>query len=152
MNRRFTASFVAMTTLTSGCYRYAPIGDATPEAGAEVRLALGSGATPELLRVLGDRTEAVEGRVTGTSESGYTVSVSGTRKQGETATTSWAGEQVLIPRAAVAGVQRRTLDKKRTFGIAGLAILAAVATKLLIDGVGSNSGGNNGGGEPPPPP
>ena len=48
MNRRFTASFVAMTTLTSGCYRYAPIGDATPEAGAEVRLALGSGATPEL--------------------------------------------------------------------------------------------------------
>jgi len=146
------AALGAIAVAMAACYRYAPIGDATPTAGAEVRLALGSGAPPELFRVLGDRTEAVEGRVTSASDTGYTVSVSGTRKQGETATTAWAGEQVLIPRTAVAGVQRRTLDKKRTFGIAGIAFLAAVATKLLVDGLGSNSGGDDNGGGPPPPP
>ena len=102
--------------------------------------------------MLGERTEAVEGRVTSASDAGYTVAVSGTRKTGETSTTAWVGEQVTIPRAAIAGVQRRTLDKKNTFGIARIAILAAAGTKLLIDGFSSKSGGDDNGGVTPPPP
>lgn len=151
MSLRHAAALGAMM-LIAGCYRYAAMGDGAPAAGAEVRLALGSGATPNLFRVLGEGTTAVDGRIATASDTGYVVSVSGTRKAGETATTAWAGEQVLIPRAAVAQVQRRTLDKKRTFGIAGIAILAAAATKLLIDGFSSSSGGDDNGGGPPPPP
>lgn len=149
---RCVASFCALTVVVTGCYRYAPMTEGTPAPGAEVRLALGPSATPELFRVLGDRTEAVEGRVTSASDAGYTLAVSGTRKTGETATTAWAGEQVTIPRGAVTDVQRRTLDRKKTFGIAGIAILAAAGTKLLIDGFSSKSGGTDNGGPPPPPP
>jgi hypothetical protein len=152
VTRRAAASFGALTVLLAGCYRYTPVTDGSAAPGAEVRLALGSTASPELFRVLGDGTEAVEGRVTGASDSGYTLAVSGTRKQGQPQTIGWAGEQVLIPRAAVTGVQRRTLDKKKTFGIAGIAILAAAGTALLIDGLGSKSGGSDDGGMPPPPP
>ena len=148
---RCVASLAALTVV-GGCYRYAPMNDGTVAAGADVRLALGPSATPELYRVLGDGTEAVEGRVTSASDAGYTLSVSGTRKMGQTATTAWAGEQITIPRAAVANVQRRTLDKKKTFGIAGIAILAAAGTKLLIDGFSSKSGGSDDGGVTPPPP
>jgi hypothetical protein len=136
----------------TGCYRYAPMAEGSPTPGAEVRLALGPSAGADLFRVLGERTEAVEGRVTSTANGDYTLAVSGTRKTGEVATTAWAGEQVTIPRAAIAGVQRRTLDKKKTFGIAGIAILAAAGTKLLIDGFSSKSGGDDNGGVTPPPP
>jgi hypothetical protein len=149
---RCVAPLSALTVLLAGCYRYAPMTDGTPGPGAEVRLALGPAASPDLFRVLGERTEAVEGRVTSASDAGYTVAVSGTRKTGETSTTAWVGEQVTIPRAAIAGVQRRTLDKKKTFGIAGIAILAAAGTKLLIDGFSSKSGGEDNGGVTPPPP
>ena len=152
MSRRCAASFGAMSVVVAGCYRYAPMNEGTPAPGAEVRLALGPSAPPDLFRVLGDRTEAVEGRVTNASDAGYTLAVSATRKTGETVATSWAGESVTIPRAAVAGVQRRTLDKKKTFGIAGIAILAAAGTKLLIDGFSSKSGGSDDGGVTPPPP
>jgi len=152
VTRFAVVSLGAVTVLVSGCYRYAPLAGGPPLPGADVRLALGAGASPELFRVLGDGTEAVEGRITGASDSGYTVAVSGTRKQGQTATTAWVGEHVLIPRGAVARVDRRTLDKKRTFGIAGIAILAAAGTKLLVDGFRSKSGGNDGGGTTPPPP
>jgi hypothetical protein len=138
--------------LTAGCYRYAPMGNGAPAAGAEVRLALGSGATPDLFRVLGEGTTAVDGRIASASDSGYVVSISGTRKAGQTATTAWTGERVLIPRAAVTQVQGRTLDRKRTFGIAGIALLAAAGVKLLVDGQGSSSGGDDNGGGPPPPP
>jgi hypothetical protein len=146
------ASLGALTAVLGGCYRYAPLTDGSPAPGADVRLALGPGASPELFKVLGDRTEAVDGRIASAADSGYVVMVSGTRKQGETGTVSWAGERVLIPRAAIAGMQRRTLDKKRTFGVAGIAFLAAAATALIVDGLGSNSGGNDGGVTPPPPP
>jgi hypothetical protein len=138
--------------LMAGCYRYAAVRDGSPAAGTDVRLALGSGASAELFRVLGDGTDAVEGRITSASDSGYTVQVRGTRKQGQTVLTAWEGEQVVIPRRAIAGVERRTLDRKRTFGIAGIAILAAAGTKLLIDGFRSKAGGNDGGGTTPPPP
>jgi hypothetical protein len=115
-------------------------------------MALGPGVSPDLFRVVGERTETVDGRIESSADSGYVVAVSGTRKQGEASTTSWAGERVFIPRAAVASVQRRTLDKKRTFGIAGIAFLAAGAIAFLVDGAGDSGGNNDGGGLPPPPP
>ena len=152
ITRRCVASIGALSVFTSGCYRYAPMTNGAPAPGAEVRLALGRGASPDLFRVVGERTETVDGRIESAADSGYVVLVSGTRKQGEASTTSWAGERVLIPRAAVAGVQRRTLDKKRTFGIAGIAFLAAGAIALLVDGAGDSGGNNDGGGIPPPPP
>jgi hypothetical protein len=140
-------------TLVGGCYRYTPLVEGGSATGVEVRLSLGSNVSPELYRVLGDRTVAVEGRVTNASDSALTVSISGTRKADDVKTVAWTGEPVHIPRAAIAGVQRRTLDKKRTFGIAGLAVLGAAGIKLLVDGFGSKSGGDdNGGGGPPPPP
>ena len=152
MIRRSTVSLGAVSILMAGCYRFAAAPDGSASAGADVRLALGSGASPELFRVLGEGTTAVEGRITSMSDTAYTVQVRGTRKQGQTALTSWEGEQVTIPRRAIAGIERRSLDRKRTFGIAGIAILAAAGTKLLIDGFSSKSGGNDGGGTTPPPP
>ncbi|HUQ81856.1 MAG TPA: hypothetical protein VM076_11980 [Gemmatimonadaceae bacterium] len=150
--KRRAASLAAASILMAGCYRYAAVSDGSPAAGADVRLALGGGAPPELFRVLGEGTRAVEGRITSASDSAYAVRVRGTRKQGQAELTAWDGEQVIIPRRAVAGIERRTLDRKRTFGIAGIAILAAAGTKLLIDGFGTKSGGNDGGGTTPPTP
>jgi hypothetical protein len=139
--------------LVVGCYRYTPLVGGTPPDGSEVRLSLGQNVSPELYRILGDRTVGVDGRITRTSDSAFTVEVSGTRKADDPRTIGWSGEAVTIPRAAIASLQRRTLDKKRTFGIAGLAVLGAAGIKLLVDGIGSKSGGeDNGGGGPPPPP
>jgi hypothetical protein len=141
-----------LTLVVVGCYRYTPLGDGLSSAGSEVRLSLGADVSPELARVLGERTVAVDGRVTSASDSELTMEVSGTRKADDPRTISWTGETVHIPRAAIASVQRRTLDKKKTFGIAGLAVLGAAGIKLIIDGVSSESGGgDNGGGTTTPP-
>ena len=141
----------AMATAV-GCYRYAPLADGTSADGSEVRLSLGPNVGTDLYRVLGERTVAVEGRVTSASASELTVEVSATRKADDPRTISWTGEAVHIPRAAIAGVQKRTLDKKKTFGIAGIALLGAAGIKLLVDGVSSKSGGeDNGGGTVTPP-
>ena len=141
----------AMAIMT-GCYRYAPlVGGASPD-GSEVRLSLGPNVSPELYRVLGEGTVGVDGHVSSSSESELTVEVSGTRKADDPRTISWTGEPVRIPRSAIANMQRRTLDKKKTFGIAGIAALGAAGIALLIDGAGSKSGGDgNGGGVVTPP-
>jgi hypothetical protein len=79
------------------------------------------------------------------------MSVTGTRKASAAEVVSWAGEQVTIPRAAVEHVQLRSLDKRRTTGVAILAILAAVAVKVIVNSASSSAGGDEGGTPVTPP-
>jgi hypothetical protein len=145
MSARRLAACGALT-LVVGCYRYAPLVDGGSPDGSEVRLSFGPNVGPELSRILGEQTVGVDGRIASSSDSALTVEVSGTRKADDPRTIAWTGESVLIPRAAIADIQRRTLDKKRTFGIAGLAVLGAAGITLIVDGSGSKSSGDGDGG------
>ena len=62
--------------------------------------------------------------------------------------TVWAGDSVSIPKNAVASVEQRSLDSRRTAAAASVAaVLGVLAARLIVHGVGS-SGSESGTGPP----
>lgn len=152
-NRHCLLPFIA--ALLASCYRYTPTTTPTAAIGSYVRLALRDPG-PELMRVLGAETVAVEGQVVNASDAGYTVAVTATLKPPTVSTamrrTVWASEHVVIPLSAVSSTELRSLDRGRTARVVALsAVAAAVAVRLIMTATGSSTGGgDNGGGVIPP--
>jgi hypothetical protein len=99
------------------CYRYAPAVSAVPSSGNVVRLQLSPTGAQTMSRILGRDAIAVEGRILSADDTSYAMAVTATRR-GDDQPQTWAGEHVLVPRAAVQSVQARSLDRKKTFMIA----------------------------------
>ena len=143
----------AALLLLCACYRYAPQTSAPPPLGKELRLTLTVPGATALVPILGRETVAVEGRVLSVADTGYVVAVSGTLKRGlgasgeTTSRTPWVGESVTIPQNAVAGVELRSLDARRTGLTSALIVVAAVATvRIIVQALGSSGGATDGGG------
>jgi hypothetical protein len=131
---------VAIGTSSAACYRYVPIDAPTPAAGAEVRARLTDEGAVRLGPLVGNRVEYVDGTVISVADTALTLSVTGTTDRLGTEV-SWRGEQVVFPRQTIAGFERRTFDKRRSYMAGGIAagIVAAV-------GIGFNISGGGGGG------
>jgi hypothetical protein len=144
---------IAFSLLVGGCYRYAAIAPSETVPTSDVRLNLSASGASVLAPRLGRSTIAVEGRVLQVTDSSYTLAVPSTlarAPEDETSTvrTVWARESVSIPKSAVAGVEQRSLDGRRTAMAAGIGtVLAVLAAKLIVHGIGS-SGSESGNGMP----
>jgi len=146
MTRRATA--LALALFAGGCYRYSAIEPNDATASSEVRLNLTDAGSLALVSTLGTSTAAAEGRIVRVTDSAYVIAMSSTLKRTEDPTslarTMWAGESVSIPRSAVAGVEQRSLDRRRTAVAASVAtVLGVLAAKLIVHGVGSSSSGGD---------
>jgi hypothetical protein len=143
-------AYLTAAVLLSACYRYSASPAPTPDAGTHVRFTLADSSLVALERVLGERTIAVEGLVLATTDSVYMMNVTATMKKGIAGDRPnrvvWAGDSVSIPRAAVTGVELRSLDRgKTTRAIAIGAVVVAVTAKLVISAVSGGYGGDDGG-------
>ena len=140
---------VAASTLSNGCYRYVPSAQPTLALGEEVRVRLTNDGSATLRPVVGADVTAIDGRVTSRSDTAYALSVGGTLKRaGDTAV--WNGEPITVPLTAIAGVDRRVLDSRKTFLVSGLAIGAGALAALVISAVsGGGSSGPDTGTTPP---
>jgi hypothetical protein len=144
---------LAAVLVLSACYQYVPSGTAAAPMGSEVRLVLSQAGASALVPILGRETIAVEGRVSSLTDNSYVVAVSGTLKRGPSldgvsavSRTTWAGEAVTIPRAAVASVEQRSLEPRRTgFAVVVGAALTFAAVRLITHAIGSSGGGTEGG-------
>ena len=135
------AAIVALSTVGAGCYRYAPIDTpAQPSLGADVRVLLTDAGALALAPLIGNRIALVDGRLVEIADTVVTVSVTGTtdRLGNET---PWRGEQVAIPRPMVDGFQRRTLDRRKSYVVGGIA-----AGLVAVAGIGFSMAGDGGGG------
>ena len=137
--------------LASACYRYTASSNATPISGDVVRLDLTTAGMERLSRVLGRDAVAVEGSILTVDDTSYVMAVSGTRQRENQSTLSWAGDRVVIPRSAVQSTERRSLDSKKTWLVAGLIVLGAIAAKVIISGFDAFAGGDDGSITPTPP-
>ena len=143
MRRRIAA--LVLPLFAGGCYRYSAIEPNAAAPTADVRLNLTAGGAVALASTLGLSTAAVEGRLVRVTEGDYQLAVSSTLKRTDEDPSSmtrtlWAGESVSIPRSAVAGVEQRSLDRRRTTVAASVAtVLGVLAAKLIVHGVGSSS-------------
>ena len=144
MSRRFVRvqllrAALATTVVGNACFRYTPIDSPTPGTGMDIRVRLTDDGAVKLGPVIGNRIQYVDGTVVAAADTGLTLSITGTTDRLGTEV-SWRGERVALPRPAIAGFERRTFDKRRSYMAGGIAagIVAAV-------GIGFNISGGGGG-------
>jgi hypothetical protein len=147
--RATLVSVVAATTVSSGCYRYVPNAQANFVVGEEVRVRLTSDGAATLLPVVGADVAAIDGRITARTDTAYGLSVGGTLKRAGTSAV-WSGESITVPITAIAGVDRRVLDTRKTALVSGLAVGVGALAALVISAVtGGGSTGSDPGTTPP---
>lgn len=136
------------TVAASGCYRLAPIEGSTPAPGREVRLSLSDEGSVRLAPLIGPRIGAIDGRALESSDTALVVAVQAVVAQGGRSM-PWSLERLSVPRSAVSSIRSRTLDRRKTWIVAGLSVVGAIA---LGDVFGLGTGfdgllgrGNNGG-------
>ena len=139
--RTLVSAFAAASTVVSGaCYRYNTIDSQAPALGTEVRVRLTDAGAVALGPLVGNRIELVDGRIAAVSDTALTLAVTSTTDR-LGSEVPWKGESVVFPRATVAGLERRSLDRGKSYLVGGIAagLVAAV-------GVGFSISGNGGGG------
>jgi len=143
------AAIAVWSAISTGCYRYVPIDpQATPALGTEVRARLTDAGSVSLGPLIGNRIELVDGRLFAVADTAVTLAVTGTTgRLGEE--TSWRGEHVVFPRTMLTDLERRTLDRGKSWLAGGIAlgVVAAIAIGFSIAG-----GGGGGKGASPPAP
>lgn len=132
-------SVAAATFIGNGCYRYTPIDSPMAGTGMPVRVRLTDEGAVKLGPLVGNRVEFVDGTIVAAADTAFTLSVTGTTDRVGTEV-SWRGERVALPRPAIAGFERRTLDKRRSYLAGGIAagIVAAVGIGFNISGGGGS--------------
>jgi hypothetical protein len=134
----------ASTVVSGGCYRYTPIDSPSSALGSEVRVRLTDAGAVTLGPLVGNRIELVDGVISSVADSGLTLSVTSTTDR-LGVEVPWKGEAVLFPNSALAGVERRSLDRGKSYLVGGITagLVAAVGIGFGISG--SGGGGRTGG-------
>ena len=148
--RVLAPALISAGTLLSGCYQYTPIDSQVSASalGDEVRLRLTDAGAVTLAPLVGNRVEIVDGRLSSVADTALTLSVTSTTDR-LGSETPWKGEQVTVPRSALAGIERRHLDRGKSYLVGGITagLVAAVGIGFSVTGSG-DSGKNTSTGTP----
>jgi hypothetical protein len=138
-----SALLLATLWTVAGCYRATPIQGVETDVGAPVRVQLTDQASFELTPLIGNGIVRADGRLVSASDSALTLSLTNVVARNGIETT-WKGEQVTIKRTGVARVDRRELDRRRSWlaGVGGVAATVALGSAFNL--IGGKSGGKNG--------
>ena len=131
--------------VASSCYRFTPIEGTTPAVGKEVRLSLSDEGSVRLAPLIGPRIEAIDGRTVEVTDTAFVVAVEAVLMQGGRSMT-WSMEKLSVPRGAVSSIRTRTLDRRKSWIMAGLGVIGAIALGDAF-GLGSGFGGFLGAGD-----
>lgn len=130
---------VSLFLIASSCYRFTPIAGSTPAPGQEVRLSLSDEGSVRMAPLIGPRIVAIDGRTVQTTDTALVFAVEAVVTQGGRAMT-WNMEQLTVPRSAVSSIRTRTLDRKKSWIVAGLGVVGAIALGDVF-GLGTGFGG-----------
>ena len=141
---RARAFAVILFVALSGCYKYVPVAASGPPPGARANVVLSDAGTVEMARLVGPSTRAIEGEVVSADADGLTLAVRRLERR-DGIEEFWKGEQVTIPRGAVATFTERRLSRSRTalFGLG--AVVAALVLGQAFGDVGGLFGRGEGG-------
>lgn len=151
------SALLLLLSPAAGCYRYVPAAGGTAGTGAalpigaDLRLRLSDDGAARATTRLGTRTTLLAGRVETAAGDSIVLVVAESWGDAAAAPVRWVGERVTLPAAAVAGVERRALDRRRSLVGVGGVVLAIVGSVLALRAVsGKGSGETSSGGGPPP--
>ena len=132
----------------SACYTYRPLTTPEPAPGTRVSAQLTGTGSQALAAQVGPDVLHMEGRVLKADSSGLDLEV----REIESfrgIKSDWNGEQVRLPRAAVAGIQERKLSPGGTGIMSGVIVAGLYAVYRILGGPGifeGNPGQSGGGG------
>ena len=132
-------SIVSLVLVASGCYRLTPIEGASPTAGQEVRLSLSDEGSVRLAPMIGPRIDAIDGKAVQTTDTAFVLAVESVVTQAGRSM-AWSMERLTVPRSAVSAVRTRTLDRRKSWIVAGLGVVGAIALGEVF-GLGNGFGG-----------
>ena len=142
-------TMVLLLVVASSCYRFTPIEGGAPAPGQEVRLSLSDEGSVRMAPLIGPRIEAIDGRIVRTTDTSLVIAVEAAVTQGGRSM-AWSMEQLTVPRSAVSSIHTRTLDRRKSWIVAGLGVVGAIALGDVLgpgSGFGGFLGNGNGGGK-----
>ena len=146
MRMRWIMLSVALTL--GGCYTYRPLSTSAPEPGTRISAQLTGQGSRDLAGQIGPDVLHVEGEVIEADSSGLGLVVREIESY-RGIRSDWQGEQVRLPRAAVAGIQERRLSPGGTGLMGGVIAAGLYAIYRVMGGPGlfeGNPGQAGGGG------
>lgn len=124
------------------CHEYHAITMTNAPIGEPIRLTLTDRGSVELAALIGPQVTALDGAVTTPGDSVLHVRVSSViNRVGYT--TTWNGEEVRVPATYVVSIERRTLNRKKSWVVAGLSVAAVAAIGTAFTLIGGRSGGSS---------
>ena len=152
---RSAVAFTAAASLlfNTACYSYLPPAGGTLVAGSELQIELTAEGSVTLQPELGPRIRLLEGRLRSTESDGAALfDVDQLTSIDGTAALFTGRGAVRIPRSAIARADVRTLDRKRSWTVAGVMggiFLVAIITALIKSRSRSNGDAGRIGASPP---
>jgi hypothetical protein len=127
--------------VNTACYTYVPHSSGDAPLMADVRVTLNQGGTEALTRFLGPRVRAADGKVASINADGDMAIVVRSVHLVNGIRQPWAGEGlVTFPTAHVASVEVSTLDRRKSYAGAAVAVTVfALAAVALMKGRSGNS-------------
>ena len=121
--------------LLVGCYKYVPVEASGPPPGVRANLVLSDAGTVEMARWVGPSTRVIEGDVVTATPDGLTLAVRRLERR-DGVEEFWKGEEVLVPRDAVATYAERRLSRSRTALFTAGAIAVALGVGQAFGNLG----------------
>ena len=135
---------------TLGCYSYVPVDLSSGiRAGEHIAVEITDRGRAELSDRLGSGVLRVEGTLTGTDSVDLVMAVWRVEPIGGP-TAHWNGESVRFRRDYASSFQARTLNRGKTYMVAGAAIAGVVVLTKSLGLLGFATDGEDSGGQPPP--
>jgi hypothetical protein len=142
--RTFIAAL--LLALLPACYRYVPVEPAASTPPMRVRMQISPRATAEFTPILGRERHTLEGELVERGTDGFHIEVS--------AGDGMAGERLrqrlIVAPADVLGIQRRELDRSRSYATAaGAAAVVGLLLQQALQGTSGSTPHETGGPYPP---
>jgi hypothetical protein len=133
---------LAAISLVTACYSYQhdePVDAVAPATGSHIQVRLTQQGAEALAQQIGPQAVTLDGDVVTADADSMRLALSSV-EDARHITTSWKGEQVTVPRDAIASVGRRKLAVGPTALLGGLAAGGVVAAAAIFSGSGESSG------------
>jgi hypothetical protein len=128
-----------------GCYTYRPLATPEPAPGDRVSAQLTTEGSRELAGQIGPDVLHIEGDVVEVDSVGLNLRVREIESY-RGFRSGWSGEQLHLPRQAVAGMQQRKLSVGGTGLLAGVLTVGLYTVYRVLGGPGLFEGGSGGSG------
>lgn len=130
---------LAAISFLGACYSYRPVDTVSPNPGTRISLTLTPEGVAALALQLGPQATYVEGDLLRADSTGLLLAVRRVEDPRRTGT-EWKGEQVTIPREAIASARERRFSIGATAIASGLAVGGVIGAYAAFGTSGSASG------------